>query len=223
MATSKRKTPKKTQPKLRKTAKKSDLRLDVGGRFQRFQRIPAFFGRVIGNSAFWLILLTLSLSLTICTGWYLLYRRTVLSFAVTPTVSTTLAKRKELPKHIVIVSQKIDLNVVPATIQDGVWQVSRTDATYLSTSARPGEGGNVVIYGHNLTRIFGKLENMKNGDKISITTNDGSIHGYVVVKKFVVTPAQIEVVLPTDHEMLTLYTCTGLLDSRRLILQALPM
>ena len=182
------------------------------------QRVTAFFRAPL----FWLALFTICLNVTLGLAWYTLYQKTVLSFAVSPSVSAALYLRKEVPRHVTVPSEKIDLNVVTADIKNGIWETSQTDATYLSTSARPGEGGNVVIYGHNWTRLFGKLAFVKLGDTITLTTNDGKQHEYKIAKKFVVSPNQVDAVLPTDYEMLTLYTCTGLFDSQRLMIQAFP-
>ncbi|HYD35090.1 MAG TPA: sortase [Vitreimonas sp.] len=170
----------------------------------------------------WIILATLGLNLMLGSAWYYSYRQTVLSFRVTPTVTGQLALRGELPIEVIIPDHHIQTSVIPAQITDGVWETSDTAATHLVSSARPAEGGNIVIYGHNRKHLLGNLKTVKLGDTIQVKTQDNKLYEYTVMKKMIVNPDQIEAVLPTDHEILTIYTCTGLFDSQRLVLQASP-
>ncbi|MFS8160357.1 MAG: sortase, partial [Candidatus Roizmanbacteria bacterium] len=71
--------------------------------------------------------------------------------------------------------------------------------------------------------LFGKLQNVEIGDVIIIKTHEGKTYSYKVGKKFAVTPDHIEVVKDTPEEVLTLFTCTGFADSKRLIIQAYPI
>ena len=118
----------------------------------------------------------------------------------------------------------IDLEVKEASINNGIWEISETTASFLNSSAKPGEGGNIVIYGHNKKDILGKLiGNIKTGMEIQIFSQNGTFFRYETIEIKTVTPNEIGVVLPTDYEILTLYTCTGLLDSKRLIIKAIPI
>jgi LPXTG-site transpeptidase (sortase) family protein len=136
--------------------------------------------------------------------------------------STTLPKaRKPTPTHIII-SDFIDLPVEVMSFGPKGWEVASKAASIASTSAYPGESGNIVIYSHNLTRLFGKLSRTKIGDPITVTSEDGISHSYIVTKREVVNPDQIDSLRPTESETLTLYTCAGLFDSKRLVIQAKP-
>jgi LPXTG-site transpeptidase (sortase) family protein len=171
---------------------------------------------------FLVLLLFLSLQAMLGSGWYLLYRRTILSFKVSPTITATAHLRGSLPVTVTIPTVSIENKVMPATIQDGIWQTSDTTATHLVTSARPGEGGNIVIYAHNRAHLFRNLKDAQKGDVVNITTDNGTVYEYTIGEKKVVTPDEIDVVLPTDHEILTVYTCTGFLDTKRLVVKAYP-
>jgi LPXTG-site transpeptidase (sortase) family protein len=167
-------------------------------------------------------LLLLGINLFVAGTLYLLYKKTVLSFTVSPVVTADAHLRRDLPTRISIDSAHINLAIQEATIENGIWETSNTHATHLDASLRPGEGGNIVIYGHNLKRIFGPLHVVKKGDKINIQTADNKLYEYTVQNIETVSPSAIEKVLPTDHEVLTIYTCTGLLDSQRLVITAFP-
>lgn len=151
------------------------------------------------------------------------YRRTILSFKVSPIVVVDVDLRKPQPTMIRFDNLDIQVPIMPAKIEDGIWQTSDTHATHLETSMRPGEGGNIVIYGHNKKDIFAPLKRVGRGQIINLENNKGSSYQYQVTDIQIVTPDQIEVVLPTDHEQLTVYTCTGWFDSLRLVIRALPL
>lgn len=157
-------------------------------------------------------------------GIYLKYQRSVLSFGQSPPETTTTQKRAALPLNITIEAANINLPIKESNIIDGVWEISETGASFLSTSARPSENGNIVIYGHNKKHLFGGLigKNLV-GSIVEIKLMNGDIYKYQITETKTVSPTDIEEVLPTETEVLTLYTCTGLLDSKRLIIKALPV
>lgn len=160
--------------------------------------------------------------LMILAGLYLTYQQTILSFTTPPPPQQIVNVRESPPVRIRIASGSIDLPIEVGWIRNGKWDISPKNASHLATSAHPRESGNIVVYGHNKEAIFGKLRQVKQGDLIELETAEGESHDYRVTEISQVTPKQIEVVLPTDYEVLTVYTCTGFLDSRRLIIKAIP-
>ena len=134
---------------------------------------------------------------------------------------TTL--KGELPTHISIPSIGIDLPVDVGEIRDGVWQISYGSPTFLNTSARPGTGGNVVIYGHNKKVIFGNLPYLSIGQKIILKTQSGKLYTYEAYQKDFVKSDRIDLVSPTNKEELTIYTCWGLFDNQRAVIKAKPV
>lgn len=125
------------------------------------------------------------------------------------------------PIHITI-GNKISLHVVEETLVNGTLVVSPTDANHLLASALPGEPGNIIMYGHNLNSVFGYLVDARVGDPVRIYTDDGRLHAYKISEINIVDPTQTALLAPEDHEVLTLYTCTGLLDSLRFVARAIP-
>lgn len=118
---------------------------------------------------------------------------------------------------------KLDLAVEPAIINNGVWPVAENNASHWVSSANPGEGGNIVIYGHNRNNVFGAIRWLNLGDKIELTDKQGQVHEYKISETVTVKPEEIKYVGPTNTEMLTLYTCTGWWDSLRYIVSAKPI
>jgi sortase A len=72
----------------------------------------------------------------------------------------------------------------------------------------PGEKGNAALAGHRTTygHPFNRLDELNNGDEISVTTRAGTFR-YAVSEKKVVTPESVEVLDPSPDNRLTLTTC----------------
>lgn len=170
-----------------------------------------------------LISITIGFNLILFSGLYLLYRQTILSFKASPQFIVQADLRTAEPSIIEIEDLGLKQLVTPANIANGIWETSDTNATHLSSSARPGENGNIVVYGHNRETIFRKLHSAKNGQIVRIKTSNGLQYEYEITSIQRIKPDQIEVVLPTEYEILTIYTCIGFLDSERLVIQAKPV
>jgi len=169
---------------------------------------------------------------------YLVYQKTVLSFntsfntnAKSPTElpggpDKPPAENQQLspPTKIEIPRLNIDLPITVNSISEkGIWEISETGASFLNLSAMPGSSSNTVIYGHNKKHLFGPLVQIKIGDEIIIHTENNEAKNYQVQEILTVTPDEISVILPTKEEILTVYTCTGLLDSKRFVVRAVPI
>jgi LPXTG-site transpeptidase (sortase) family protein len=150
------------------------------------------------------------------------YQLRVLSFT-SPPPESKITKNTDIPAEIIIPSINIDLPIDEASIKDGVWQISYTNATFLGTSESPGSGGNTVIYGHNKKLIFGNLPYLSLGQKILIKTKSGKVFTYLAYEKDFVSPDRVDLVSPSDHEELTIFTCYGLFDSQRVVVKAKPI
>jgi len=169
-----------------------------------------------------LILLIVGLFLIALSSGYRFYNARILSFK-TDYVSVPSEKQTSNPIFIEIPSVGLKLSVEESAIVNGVWEISSKGASHLNESADPGESGNIVIYGHNKNSLFGPIRWLKEGEKIKVVSEDGREHFYKVVKTIITSPDDIQYVSPKDEETLTLYTCTGFLDSKRHIIVAEPV
>ncbi len=142
-----------------------------------------------------------------------------LSFANEIPVSNVSVKKTE-PVRIMLPSIGVDLPIDETIIHKNTWEIYENGASHLSSSANPGEEGNIIIYAHNTKDRFGKLEEVKKGEIIKVYSEDNKAYTYEVTNILTVNPTQINVLLPTKEEMLTIYTCTGFADLKRLVLQA---
>ena len=126
------------------------------------------------------------------------------------------------PLRIVIPSLSVDIPIIEARVVDGFWELSETTASHGVGSANPGEVGNTVIFAHAREGLFGPLRNLKNDATVYVFSKD-RWYRYQVTETKLVDPGAVEVIAPTDDETLTLYTCSGFLDTKRLIVTAKPL
>lgn len=125
----------------------------------------------------------------------------------------------DLPKRIIIPSRQIDLPVQPAKVVDGAWELSETEASFGLGSTTPGGSGNTVIFAHAKWGLFRPLRTIEKRAKIYVLTAQ-EYYVYEVEKIKTVLPSQVEVIEPTEEDILTLFTCTGFADAKRLIVVA---
>ncbi len=125
--------------------------------------------------------------------------------------------KQELPQRIIIKSLNIDIPVIPSKIEDTKWETTDQGASYLGSSPVPGETGNSIIYGHNWASLFANLIYIVPGQEVQIVYEDGKTKTFVVKYTSVVTPDTSSILAPTKDKRITLYTCTGFLDSHRFV------
>lgn len=107
------------------------------------------------------------------------------------------------------------LTISEGQVVNNRWTISQTGVSHLVDSAIPGASGNSVIYGHNLKNILGDLPNLKTGDKIYVLLKDGGFVKYQVYEQKEISPYQVEILSQTEDSRLTIFTCSGFLDTAR--------
>jgi sortase A len=124
-----------------------------------------------------------------------------------------------LPKSLEISSIGVGLPIEQTAVIDNIWQISDDGISHLKNSSYPGRDGNIILYAHNTSDRLGRLYELKNGDRIEIQTKEKTFT-YEVYEEKVVTPDNIEYLTSHDGETLTIYTCTGFADTKRLVVKA---
>lgn len=95
-------------------------------------------------------------------------------------------------------------------------------ATHYLYSARVGERGNAVIYGHDDIdgSIFRYLPELQTGDLVYVS-RAGHRYTYRVTGREVVDPSDVSVLLPGRGATLTLFSCTPyMVDTQRIVVRA---
>jgi LPXTG-site transpeptidase (sortase) family protein len=116
------------------------------------------------------------------------------------------------------------------------WIVPENEAGWHLNSARPGQGSNIVISGHNNSsggHVFANLEELTVGSQLTVWTDEGESYIYQVserriIKAFGASQETLDylqaVIQPTATEQLTLITCwPSWTNTHRLIIIAEPL
>ncbi len=143
-----------------------------------------------------------------------------LAFNTNQKLSNSKSEIKENPIAIIIDGINLNLPIIPANITNNNWQTSNIGVSYLSISPKPGETGNSILYGHNWTNLLGNLTKVQPGEKVIIVYPKNNIKNFLVEYTQVVSPNDISVLAQTKDKRITIYTCTGFLDSKRFVVVA---
>lgn len=122
-------------------------------------------------------------------------------------------------ERVIIPSVGIDVSVRDADVLNGRWRVYEDSASFGLGSALPGETGNSVIFAHARERLFLPLRKIKNYALVYVLVS-GGWYSFRVFETKEVSPDDISVIKDSDDARLTLYTCSGFADSKRLIVTA---
>ncbi|MGJ3237466.1 MAG: sortase [Anaerolineae bacterium] len=138
--------------------------------------------------------------------------------AVVPTATHSLSNNSNRPSippdtSIFIPTAGIWSDVIQAYLSSGNWDISnlRSNAGHLEGTAWVNQPGNVVISGHvelssGLPGIFAELDNIQVGDVVRIRSEEVE-YTYVVTEIYLTMPDDLQPLMPTPTDRLTLITC----------------
>lgn len=134
-----------------------------------------------------------------------------------------IKKTHAIPTQLIIPRIFVDLPIEETAINNGVWQVGQTGASHLTISARPGEKGAIIMYGHNTTERLGPIRWVAKGDIIELKTADDKKYSYKISEILKVSPDRMDVLINQKNETLIIYTCDGFADLERFVVIAKPV
>lgn len=125
--------------------------------------------------------------------------------------SENIASATAFPEELIIKSLNIDLPVYKANYKNGKWETINNGVSY----------NNRVFYGHNWPNLLGKITNIKPNQKIQVIYNNKKIKDFSVFSTSIITSANSNILERNlDNSIITVYTCTGFLDSKRFVVLA---
>lgn len=125
----------------------------------------------------------------------------------------------QAPTLISIPSLKADIKVIKGGIANGNWVLSDSEALYLPTSGKIGEGFNTILYAHNRENLFGNLKKIQKGDLLVIKDNADKDFIYKVYLIENIDPRDIKRLFSEEKDIVTLFTCDGWFDQERLLVR----
>ncbi len=101
--------------------------------------------------------------------------------------------------------------------RDRVPVVPKHEIGWYNLSASPGQGENVVLWGHvlrfkatpKIPAPFARLKELVVGSPLTLYSGDGVAHKYLVIEQVWATPDQVAYILPKGRELVTLVSCIG--------------
>lgn len=134
--------------------------------------------------------------------------------------NATTASTAIVPPESVIIIPKINVSApiiyADSAADDEVMKDLQDGVVHYVNTAKPGEVGNAVIFGHssndwwepgNFKFVFALLGKLEVGDQIQVNYSSRK-YVYEVSEKKVVAPTEVSVLNPTADPTLTLITCT---------------
>ena len=104
-----------------------------------------------------------------------------------------------------IIAKSIDLEL-PLYHGDNL-KILRLGIGHYAGSYFPGEGGSIILAGHNNKGVFNRLEELKKGDNVIIEANYGTFT-YEVYDSKVVKETDLDAFpIEKEEEILVMYTC----------------
>lgn len=122
------------------------------------------------------------------------------------------------PVRLVIPEISLNRELIPVGLDaQNIPIVPDHDVGWYIYSAKPGQGENIVLWGHvlrfrkapQIPAPFANIDRLQIGSEILLYSADGTAFRYVVARKERVTPDQVQYILPTGDERLTLVSCIG--------------
>lgn len=124
------------------------------------------------------------------------------------------------PQRIIIPDIKVNAHVIEGGFVKGQWILSDTDALYVPSSGKVGEGYNTIIYAHKRPGLFVDLGKVKKGTKIYVQDMNGKMLAYTVYSIENVLPESVDSLQTFVPNTVTLFTCDGIFDTSRRLVKA---
>ncbi|MBI5122771.1 sortase [Candidatus Roizmanbacteria bacterium] len=134
---------------------------------------------------------------------------------------TPVKKTYAIPTQLIIKKVDIDLPIEETAITNGIWQIA-SNVSHLTISARPGEQGPIIMYGHNTDDRLGPIRWLSVGEIVQIKTADNKTHNYKINQTLTVASNKMDILTQKKGETLIIYTCDGFADLQRFVLIAKP-
>jgi hypothetical protein len=135
-----------------------------------------------------------------------------------PAMAVAPAPVPAAPSRMSIEAIGMSASLLPVGVNDsGQFVVPDHDVGWYQYSAAPGQGENIVLWGHVLPFLyapsipapFARLKELTPGAVVTIFDSAGQPHEYVVTAQIMATPEEVGYVFAQGREMLTMVSCIG--------------
>lgn len=122
------------------------------------------------------------------------------------------------PVRLIIAAIDLDRVLIPVGLDaNRVPVVLDHDVGWYRLGAMPGQGDNIVLWGHvlrfrkapNIPAPFARLKELTPGATVVLVDANGAEHRYVVTRQVWAKPDEVHYMLPQGREMVTMISCIG--------------
>lgn len=135
-----------------------------------------------------------------------------------PTPGAAARATASEPVRLVIPAIKLDRKLLSVGLnKQRIPIVPKHDIGWYNLSAAPGQGENIVLWGHvlpflhapHLPAPFARMKELAPGAAITLVDAAGRAHAYVVTQQIRAAPEDVGYVLNQGRELLTMVSCIG--------------
>ncbi len=127
------------------------------------------------------------------------------------------------PIRIIIPSVELSVPLFAVPYTDERWAIPTGGAALVTNPQTLGATDKRIIYGHNWKSIFKSITKTKAGDILALEYPDGSKQLFSVVTTTETTPDNLSILSTGEPGTVHVYTCSGMLDSKRYVVSARPL
>jgi sortase (surface protein transpeptidase) len=122
------------------------------------------------------------------------------------------------PVRLVIDAIDLDRALIPVGLDaDRVPIVPDHDVGWYTLGALPGQGDNIVLWGHvlrfrkapHIPAPFARLKELRLGAPVVLIDANGKAHRYIVTRQVWAEPDEVHYMLPQGREIVTMISCIG--------------
>lgn len=124
------------------------------------------------------------------------------------------------PTQLDIPDHQISLPIQPSAVVNGEWQVTTQGVSLLTPQQLGQAGSGYVLFGHDWPVLLGRMRQAVIGQSVVLTYKDGHTDTYKITSVFNVSPNQVDVLSMAKPDTLLIYTCNGILDTKRFVVLA---
>jgi sortase (surface protein transpeptidase) len=135
-----------------------------------------------------------------------------------PSPVPTVQPEAAPPVRLVIDAIDLDRVLIPVGLDaNRVPVVLDHDVGWYRLGAMPGQGDNIVLWGHvlrfrkapHIPAPFARLKELSPGANVVLIDANGNEHRYIVTRQVWAAPDEVHYMLPQGREIVTLISCIG--------------
>ena len=137
---------------------------------------------------------------------------------VTPLAATEPESQSSAPVQLIIDDIGMNRSLLSVGLDANNYPVvPNHDVGWYNLGAKPGDGENVVLWGHvlrfrsapDVPAPFARMKDLPEGARVTLVDEAGQEHAYAISQHVWADPSEIEYILPQGREMVTMVSCIG--------------